>query len=397
MFVETFPKYRLGHRLLKLFGKHLVLYVKSTIKIHFFCMNSEVCGFVLEDKETGNLRTLSIGTGDGVAFEQWRLRRGESLIDSHALIIARRGLLVYFYEQLLNLIKREGESIFEFTGPDISTLVCLKEKYEIHLYTKNPPCGDACFFNAGSPQELALEVRGEHWSFFNSGSGRGHIVMKGNQQDLASCSDKILMWNYVGIQGALLSNFIAPIYINSITVSNLYSPTILTRAFCCRFDPRQIDGFRGINHPWMQHGEVEGIRNTRRCNDHRNRWSIYWSHEGMDLTDELINLTENAGIIDTGTGIHFVGSDRDGRIPVICKRNLLRNYRKVCLLAGAGVRFVHGKSYKEHKNMSVDYKMRKNEFFKHLDMTNLGRFPLMDRNVDDFYLHGDDQSEPPYK
>ena len=112
-----------------------------------FCRNSELCAFILEDKESGLLRTLSLGTGSGVAYDQWRVRRGESVIDSHALVVARRGLLVYLYEQLLNLIKKEGESIFEFSGPDIRTLVCLQKKYEIHLYMKNPPCGDALWFN----------------------------------------------------------------------------------------------------------------------------------------------------------------------------------------------------------------------------------------------------------
>ena len=73
-----------------------------------------------------------------------------------------------------------------------------------------------------------------------------------------------------------------------------------------------------------------------------------WTHEGMDLTDEMINLNENAGVLDAKTGSHLQGSEGEGRIPIICKRNFLRNYRKVCLLAGAGMPFVHGKSYMEH-------------------------------------------------
>lgn len=366
-----------------------------------FCRNSELAAFVLEDKESGHLRCLSLGTGGMVAFPQWRVRRGESIVDGHALIIARRALLVYFYEQLLKLIKNEP-SIFQFSGPDIRTLVVLKKKYEIHLYTKNPPCGDARWYTLnqhGSLYDEDVEVRNDHWTFYNSGKGRGAVQQKGerNQIDLASCSDKLMLWNYVGLQGALLSNFVTPIFINSLTISNDYAPENLTRAFCCRFNPQKgkANVERGIVHPWIQQGTVDGIANTSLATDWRNVWAIYWSHEGMELTDDLINLIDNTGILDATTGMHLTGSDREGRIPIICKRNFLRNYRKVCLLAGAGIKFVHGKSYSEHKNMATVYKTRKNEFFKHLDMTGLGRFPLMDRNVDDFYLQGDDQKENP--
>ena len=70
------------------------------------------------------------------------MRNGESVIDSHAVVIARRGLLLFFYEQLLKLFECD-DSIFEYSQP----VAALKADYKIHLYMKEPPCGDASRLN----------------------------------------------------------------------------------------------------------------------------------------------------------------------------------------------------------------------------------------------------------
>lgn len=46
-----------------------------------------------------------------------------------------------------------------------------------------------------------------------------------------SCSDKITRWLYLGLQGAVLSSLVVPIYVHSLVVGEYFDRDALERAF----------------------------------------------------------------------------------------------------------------------------------------------------------------------
>ena len=69
---------------------------------------------------------------------------------------------------------------------------------------------------------------------------------------MCTCSDKIALWNVVGVQGSLLSTkLMEPIFIQSITIGRKFAYKHCARAFCCRVS--QV--FPSVNHPVLMQCE----------------------------------------------------------------------------------------------------------------------------------------------
>ena len=234
---------------------HAFLQVARVIQEKFAGRKVVACIIMKTYEESGRAVCLATGnrciTGDRISLEE------KAINDSHAEILSRRAFIRFLYSEIEKFYDGEA-SIFDKGG--MGGRLQLKDGVEFHLYISTAPCGDGALF---SPREginvnpNAATAPRDHSPTFSSkqqgllrtkvedgegtipvdpseGPQTWDVICMGKRLRTMSCSDKVCRWNVLGMQGALLSHLIEPIYLESLTLGYLYDHDHLSRSSCCR-------------------------------------------------------------------------------------------------------------------------------------------------------------------
>lgn len=216
-----------------------------------------------------SLKVASLGTGSKCIGASKMSPTGVILNDSHAEVFARRGFLLYLYQNIDKALKHEP-SIFRNENGQLK----LFDGIEFIFYSSQLPCGDASIIRGGEEDygdvlklekrkadDETCDIEAKKQKTDNGVHRTGAKCLphceqdpkdpeivdqllgqvrtkpgKGDKTLSVSCSDKIAKWIHLGIQGSLLDMLCEPIHIKHFIFGGgvPYSEESLNRAFLNR-------------------------------------------------------------------------------------------------------------------------------------------------------------------
>ncbi|CAG2253056.1 ADAR [Mytilus edulis] len=293
---------------------------------------SVVASIIMENCLTGQKTVLSLGSGNVFVDEESLENNGETVIDSHAEIVAKRGF------QRSMPIKKEGKDTLGMLKVLPNKRIALQNGIKLHLYISKAPCGDGSVFTLSQPGShtdtgnIHLPIQSDKKQGLlraKIARGEGAIPVSELPDDRLhkmSCSDKICKWNVLGLQGALLSSVMdSPLFLSSVVVGDVYNFNHLSRALCCRVKKQHpcISGETSaviVNHPDIAISTICDLPEIGKSKPVSVNWNI------VDDTTEVTNGRTGKVSPD----LYLTSSPPDSGINSrLCKKELFRLYKTI--------------------------------------------------------------------
>eukprot|EP00111_Clytia_hemisphaerica_P006813 TCONS_00019671-protein len=326
-----------------------------------------IAAFVVADCQTSieepDLRVVSIGTGTKCITGEMIDHKGQTLNDCHGEIIACRGFRRFMFDELIKALKSDEDTLFERIPS--TKKYRLKAQHKIYLFVNTAPCGDGRVFTLQTQQQQGAKNKTAGLLRTKIENGQGTIpvpenniqtsdgILEGERLRTMSCSDKILKWNALGVQGALLSYFIDPIYLEGIVIGLHYNYDALCRALYKRaIKMDDCPGDYRLNRPALgSPNNMETSRDTSKATSN----SFNWYHQ--ERTAEAVNATNGKTVILTPSRL--------------CKLNFFDKFMQSLKLHPDRV---EPRTYQSAKSYATDYQKTKELFFKSLEDTTCGKW-----------------------
>ncbi|VDP10992.1 unnamed protein product [Heligmosomoides polygyrus] len=170
-----------------------------------------------------------------------------------ASIVIKTSDFRFLYAQVLLYTQDPLKSIFARTNAGKLTL---RKGLSFHMFVNTAPCGDS---QNKSMLRFKVEngmgtILGRHPETLAPQTIDG--IAGGERLRTMSCSDKIMRWNVLGVQGCLLSLIVEPIYLSSIAVAEKADKCRLERALYRRVEEFVPPAPFHVNKPYIGHCQV---------------------------------------------------------------------------------------------------------------------------------------------